>query len=171
VILEMCGGSATPEMSSMRRTKSEGERMVGVPPERLRRDAWAAITPSPQPFIESNSPRSNTTDRCRSMTASKIAPSPGALTRSTSLRIASAARAFTKPMETAHSPRRILGRGHFGVTAFGRAAGAGVMATRKATGSGLDIPKRLGKCQHATLRTVRGDGTGLDTKSLPPNGG
>jgi len=32
VILEMCGGSATPEMSSMRRTKSEGERMVGVPP-------------------------------------------------------------------------------------------------------------------------------------------
>jgi len=53
-------------------------------------------------------------------------------------------------------PERILGRGHFGVTAFGRAAGGGRDGDHeRQLAADWTSPKRLGKCQHATLRTVR----------------
>ena len=148
--------SAMPVMSSMRRTIAEGERMVSVPPERLRRDARAAITPSPQPLIKSNSARSNTTDRCRSMTASKIAPSSGALTRSASPRIATTARAFTKPTVTANCPRGSLAVVTSASHPLAARSGASLLATTKGSWQRMGHPPKCqGRCRHATLRTLR----------------
>ena len=143
-------------MSSMRRAMAEGERMVSVPSERLRRDARAAITPRPQPLMKPNSARSNTTDRCRSMTASKMAPSSGALTRSTSPRTASTVRAFSKPTVTANCPRRHLGTVTSTSHPPAARSGACLMATTEGNWQRMGRPPRdRGRCRHATLRTLR----------------
>ena len=141
-------------------------------PQRLRRDARAAITPSPQPLMKSNSERSNTTNRCRSMTASKIAPSSGALTRSAWPRIATTARVLAKPTVTANSPRRSLGAVTSASLPPAARSGASLMRDHAdATGSRWDSPERSARVPDTHAENVSGDSTGLDTKSLPPNGG
>ena len=159
--------SATPVMSSMRRSMAEGERMVSAPPERLWRDARAASTPSPQPFMKSNSARSKTRERCRSMTASKMAPSSGALMRSTSPRTVSTAPAFSKATVRANSPKRSLAV----VTSASQplvswSASRGLPTTQGELPR-MGHPREMAKGMPAReADNASGDSTGLDTRSF-----
>ncbi len=106
--------SAIHPMSKIRATPVDEKRIVSWPPWATRRLAAPAVTASPTASIESASGRSMRTDGYPlAMTASKRAPSTGALAVSTSPRMPSTARSPAKLAEIPKSASGTLPRAIF----------------------------------------------------------